>query len=72
MQNSATLYRIEKAQPNRLKKIYSDHLFTLENNDGQYASVYIDNVQQLVYSGEGAWVKAQRYASILTLTKDME
>lgn len=72
MQNSATLYRIEKAPLNRLKRIYSDHLFTLENNDGQYASVYIDNVQELVYSGEGAWAKAQRYASMLTLNKDME
>lgn len=71
MQNSTTLYRIEKINLSRLKRIYSDKLFTLESNDGQYASVYIDNVQQLVYSGEGAWVKAQRYASMLTDSLDM-
>jgi hypothetical protein len=71
MRNSTTLYRIEKAPLNRLKRIYSDKLFTLENNDGQFASVYIDNVQQLTYSGEGAWVKAQRYASMLTDSLDM-
>lgn len=72
MRNSTQLFITEKAPLNRLKRIYSDHLFTLENNDGQYASVYIDNVQELVYSGEGAWAKAQRYASMLTLNKDME
>jgi len=71
MQNSTTLYRIEKMPLNRLKRIYSDKLYTLESNSGNYASVYVDNKQVVKYTGEGAWAYAQRYASALALNLDM-
>ena len=71
MQNSTILYRIEKMPLNRLKRIYSDKLYTLESNSGNYASVYVDNEQIGKYAGEGAWSYAQRHASVLALTLDM-
>ncbi|MFZ9242216.1 MAG: hypothetical protein ACO295_03310 [Sediminibacterium sp.] len=71
MRNSATLYRIEKMPLNRLKRIYSDKLYTLESNSGNYASVYVDNEQVVKYTGEGAWAYAQRTASALALNLDM-
>lgn len=71
MRNSTTLARIEKAPLSRIKRIYSEHLFTLESNDGRYASVYVDNEQQDRYIGEGAWALAQRQASALAVNLDM-
>ena len=71
MQNSTRLFRIEKMPLNRLKRIYSDKLFTLETNDGEYASVYVDNKQIAKYGGHGAWSYAQRHASVLALNLDM-
>jgi hypothetical protein len=71
MQNSTTLYTIEKVPLDRIKRIYSEHLYTLESNDGQYASVYVDNQQIGKYIGDGAWSYAQRHASVLALNLDM-
>jgi hypothetical protein len=71
MQNSTTLYRIEKLHLDRLKKIYSDKLYTLESNSGSYASVYINGEQIEKYNCEGAWSYAQRHASVLALNLDM-
>ena len=71
MNNSARLSRIEKIKLGRLKRIYSDKLFTIESNDGRYASVYVDNEQQDRYLGEGAWALAQRQASALAINLDM-
>ena len=71
MNNSARLSRIEKIKLGRLKRIYSDKLFTIESNDGRYASLYVDNKQQDIYAGDGAWAKAQRQASALAINLDM-
>jgi len=71
MQNSTTLCRIEKYTGDRIKRIYADKLFTLELNNGQHATVYIDNKQAFVYSGEGAWALAQTKASELVFNLDM-
>jgi hypothetical protein len=71
MQNSTRLFRIEKMKLNRLKRVYSEHLYTIESNDGRYASVVVDNEPVSKYAGEGAWVKAQREASALALNLDM-
>ena len=71
MKNSTQLFRIEKARLDRLKRVYSDKLYTLESNDGKYASVYVDNEQVVKYAGKGAWALAQREASMLALHLDM-
>jgi len=71
MQNSTTLCKIEKYTGDRIKRIYSDKLYTLELNNGQHATVYIDNQFSFVYSGDGAWAKAQTKASELALYLDM-
>jgi hypothetical protein len=71
MQNSTTLYKLEKSPLNRMERHYSEHLYTLESNDGKYASVYLDNKQVAKYIGDGAWANAQRYASMLALNLDM-
>lgn len=71
MRNSTTLYRIEKMPLSRIKRIYSENLYTIESNDGRYASVYVDNEPESKYAGEGAWVYAQRQASALALHLDM-
>ena len=71
MRNSTQLFRLEKIRLGRLKRVYSDNLFTIESNDGRYASLYLDNEQQDVYAGDGAWVKAQRQAIALANKLDM-
>ena len=71
MRNSTQLFRLEKSNLGRLKRVYSDKLFTLESNDGKYASVYVDNEQVVKYAGEGAWALAQREASALASNLDM-
>jgi len=71
MQNSTTLYQLVKAPLGRMERHYSEHLYTLESNHGNYASVYLDNKQVAKYIGDGAWVNAQRYASMLALNLDM-
>jgi hypothetical protein len=71
MQNSTTLYQLVKAPLGRMERHYSEHLYTLETNDGEYASVYVDNKQIAKYGGHGAWLYAQRHASMLALNLDM-
>jgi len=69
--SSTTIYRLEKMRLDRLKRIYSDKLYTIESNDGKYASVVVDNEPISKYAGEGAWVLAQREASALSSQLDM-
>jgi hypothetical protein len=71
MQNSTRLYQLVKSPLNRMERHYSEHLYTLESNQGDYASVYLDNEQIARYIGDGAWAKAQTKASQLALNLDM-
>lgn len=68
--NSTQLYRIEK-HDGLLKKTYSNNIYTLEINNGYWASLYVDNVKEESFFGKGAWASAQRIASALAIDLDM-